>query len=506
MGMQSMDWGNIQWMENEEDGLFSKGLKVGIVTLYTGAHQSAHIHYEEQVFYVIQGQAISLINGEKISLTAGKFFRWPVGVVHEIFNIGNIPFQHLLISNPAGIDLDNFLEKKRISQNLSDAELQSLFLVALEGVRTQFLETLHYAYAIFDRKGIRVMQSQYLPEYCQQHCYGCGEIPCFCETGMNEGDTRQERTLVCPKGLTLFHVPVYFADYYLGYIQGGYFYQSIRSGLVLKGVYDTPESAAIGLLNLLRKIAKAIKNYCEFEDFRKTLWKRDLQLNTSRERQRILTASLNKMEREVTDLKINHHFLFNTLNSMASIALDGGQMKLYSSIVNLSKMFHYTLRNQNAMVPLSHELEYLKAYLELQKLRYGEKLQVTYEIEPFSGEELVPFNFLQPIAENAFTHGFAEEEKKELEIYIVRIENGRRIRIWNSGRLVDQRSCQSINEAMKSHTSHGLSMIYHKLEDYYGEEFQFDAVPGEKEGICFRLEIPFKSRKAGEQDDSSRYL
>ena len=205
-------------------------------------------------------------------------------------------------------------------------------------------------------------------------------------------------------------------------------------------------------------------------------------------------------------MKINHHFLFNTLNSMASIALDGGQMKLYSSIVNLSKMFHYTLRNQNTMVPLSHELEYLKAYLELQKLRYGEKLQVNYEIEPFSGEELVPFNFLQPIAENAFTHGFVDEEKKELALRMGRIENGWRIRVWNSGKRVDQRSCQSINEAMKSNTSHGLSMIYHKLEDYYGQEFQFEAIPGEQEGICFRLEIPLKSRKEGEQDDPSRYL
>lgn len=57
---------------------------------------------------------------------------------------------------------------------------------------------------------------------------------------------------------------------------------------------------------------------------------------------------------------------------MASMALDGGQMPLYQSIVDLAKMFHYTLRTQNSVVSLRKEVDYVKAYLQLQKLRYGD--------------------------------------------------------------------------------------------------------------------------------------
>ena len=83
----------------------------------------------------------------------------------------------------------------------------------------------------------------------------------------------------------------------------------------------------------------------------------------------------------MTDLKIKNHFLFNTLNSMASMALEGGMVPLYESIVDLSKMFRYSLKNQNSMVSLEKELGYVEAYLRLQGLRYGDKLKVVYEIQ-----------------------------------------------------------------------------------------------------------------------------
>lgn len=170
MGVQEKDWGSIQWMENGNDGLFQKGLNVGIVTLRCGAHQRPHTHYEEQVFYVIHGQATSIINGESVEMTPGQFFRWPAGVIHEIFNTGDIPFQHLLISNPTSIDLDNLQQEKKISGNLTEEELDDLFFMAIEAVRTQFLEMLNYSYVIFDRRGEVVLESKYRVEFCATHC------------------------------------------------------------------------------------------------------------------------------------------------------------------------------------------------------------------------------------------------------------------------------------------------------------------------------------------------
>lgn len=502
MAIQEKDWGRIEWMDNGEEGLFQKGLNVGVVTLHIGAHQQAHIHYEEQVFYVIQGQAISLINGEKMSLRAGRFFRWPAGVTHEIFNIGNIPFQHLLISNPSGIDLDQFLEEKRDMHYLTEKQREELLYMAVEAVRTQFLETLPYAYAIFDTKGTLVSQSVYQTEFCRSNCVPGekGSCPCIIK-GRNQEDEK-ERTVRCPKGMTLFCIPIHFSGNFLGHIQGGYIYQSQHTSEALREVYDTPESTAIGIRNLLKKIAKAIKNYCEFEEFRRELLDREMKINNSKETQRILMTSLKKAEYAVTDLKINNHFLFNTLNSMASMALDGGQMALYQSIVNLSKMFHYTLRNQSNIVPLGKEMEFLRAYLQLQKLRYGENLHVTDNWDGSYGEYLVPFHFLQPIVENSFVHGFGEETDKYLKLTFEKKDRYLKILVQNSGKRMDRTLCEAINKAMKSSTSHGISMIYHKLSAVYGEDFVFMAVHVQEEGGCFTMEIPVLERKEGIGDDS----
>lgn len=315
-----------------------------------------------------------------------------------------------------------------------------------------------------------------------------GSFPC---TPCPEDEQcRSERARICPRGLTVYDVPVFFGGYFLGHIQGGYIYQSQQSGVVLEDVYDAPESSAIGLLNLLRKIAKAIRNYCEFEEFRRELVDRELKLNTSREKQRLLISSLKKAEYEVADLKINNHFLFNTLNGMASMALDGGQMTLYQSIVNLSKLFHYTLQNQQTIVPLKKEMEFLRAYLQLQKLRYGENLQIDCSEGENLGEEPVPFNFLQPIVENAFTHGFVNENEKKLNVVINKVNDRLEITISNTGEHLEENTCLAINKAMQGTTSHGMSMIYNKLAANYGEDFRFQIEPGAENGACVRISIP----------------
>ena len=96
MSIQKTDWGEISWFDEEE----KNGLQTGIVTLLKGAHQPKHIHYEEQSIYVIQGEALSIINGNEYHLKPGDMYHWQAGVEHEIFNEGDTDFQHLLVSNP----------------------------------------------------------------------------------------------------------------------------------------------------------------------------------------------------------------------------------------------------------------------------------------------------------------------------------------------------------------------------------------------------------------------
>lgn len=496
MERQKTDWGEILWLHEKNEILSLQGLNVGIVSLQPGAHQPKHLHYEEQVIYVIQGQAISYMDSVESSLSAGDYFHWKAGGKHEIYNIGNIPFQHLLISNPGSSDFDQMFFGQE-QGNEEGQDVSGLIYIAAEAVRTQFLETLPYAYVIFDEVGNLVLQSRYFPEYCEECCVP-GDNPgnCSCMKHLGGALLQKEITFRCDNGMEVFNCPVYYRQHFLGYIQGGYVRYSSTVSEKVKNVYDVPESVIAGIKVLMRKIAKALRNYCEFEQFRKELLEKETRISSQEEAQRILMKNLKDTEYAMTDLKISNHFLFNTLNSMASMALDGGMMPLYQSIVDLSKMFHYTLRTQSAVVTLDKEMDYVKAYLQLQKLRYEDSLEINYQIEADSLKVEVPFNFLQPIVENAFIHGFTEAIHKRIEICIKSYQENVRIQIINSGKKLKKQSCFAINQGIVGNTAHGLSMIYHKLNAFYEGPCVFEIGADKKGDTCFFIEIPSGKIKA----------
>ena len=113
-------------------------------------------------------------------------------------------------------------------------------------------------------------------------------------------------------------------------------------------------------------------------------------------------------------------------------------------------------------MPLRRELEYVRSYLQLQKLRWDGQLHVETDVDPRALEQQVPFNFLQPIVGNAFTHGFHESPEKTLRIG-VEVRNALVIRVTNSGEALTAREYYGVNQAIRSSTAHGLSMINHKL-------------------------------------------
>lgn len=488
MEVQITDWGKITWLDEEQDIFSIRGLKAGIVTLDTGAHQPRLRHYEEQVIYVIEGQALSILDGEESRLSVGSFFHWKSGVEHEIYNTGQTPFRHLLVSNPeTEIPEEAIFHEEEAYPKVSE----DLIYVAVEAIRTQFLEALHYGYAIFDSLGNLILQSQFYPDFCTDCCQPVQNPgACGCMHRIPLKDCTEEEVFYCENGMEVFQYPILFGGIFMGYIQSGYIRHSSRQKGRIEDVYDAPESVVAGIKALIRRIVKAIRNYCEFEQFRRELMEKELHISTQEESQRILLKNLKDTQSAMIDLKINNHFLFNTLNSMASMALDEGSMPLYQSIVDLSKMFHYTLRTQAAMVPLEKELDYVKAYLQLQKLRYGAELEVSWSVDAEAAKITVPFNFLQPVVENAFSHGFDESVHKKLKIFVGKTEQGVEIRVINSGVRLSEQKCNTINQGIKSNTSHGLSMLHQKLSAIYGTAFRFEIGTDRRGNTFFLIYIP----------------
>jgi sensor histidine kinase YesM len=130
--------------------------------------------------------------------------------------------------------------------------------------------------------------------------------------------------------------------------------------------------------------------------------------------------ALEQRERELTDLaataqlaalraQINPHFLFNSLNSIAQlIRVDPD--KAEACVERLGEMFRYLLRRaEKEFVPLADELEMARAYLEIERARFGERLRVETRIDAGSLQHLIPNLLLQPLVENAVKHGVSRK-------------------------------------------------------------------------------------------------
>lgn len=127
-----------------------------------------------------------------------------------------------------------------------------------------------------------------------------------------------------------------------------------------------------------------------------------------------------KLDAELSYLKaqINPHFLFNTLNSIYSLALQKSD-DAANAVVKLSGMMRYVLtESQRESVSLEKEINYIKDYVELQKLRLGNAVRLDFNISGNAAQKQIAPLLLIPFIENAFKHGVNAEENSEIEIEI----------------------------------------------------------------------------------------
>ncbi len=118
-----------------------------------------------------------------------------------------------------------------------------------------------------------------------------------------------------------------------------------------------------------------------------------------------------KMEAELQALqaKINPHFLFNTLNSIASLISENPKAA-ESTVEKLSELFRYTLKSaEKSLVSIGEELDIVRTYLEIEKVRFGERLQYDITCDDAIREFTIPALIIEPLVENSIKHGIASE-------------------------------------------------------------------------------------------------
>ncbi|WP_078381983.1 sensor histidine kinase [Sutcliffiella halmapala] len=162
-----------------------------------------------------------------------------------------------------------------------------------------------------------------------------------------------------------------------------------------------------------------------FEERIDLLEKQKREIALERELQ---TARYNQLTQE-----IQPHFFFNTLNSILSLARLERKEELVHSIETLSKLLKFKYQTNQSLVTIEEELNYVQHYLDLQKVRFRDKLQSTIYVDPEVKEAIIIPYLVQTFVENAFKHSFEKYlgeatlritiEKKETEVYVT---------VWNS--------------------------------------------------------------------------
>lgn len=469
MYIQKTNWGTIEWINIDRFQKNKIGMNIGLVKLKVNSYMQSHIHYDSQFLYFLEGTGVCIVNEKKYIVKKGDLFTWPAGVVHEMENTGKEELVHIMVSNPNGgkisekaINKNEFVNKK-----FKDENNLNLLKVSVDAIKTQFLGSVKYSYSIFDFNDKLIRRSKYMPEYCNYKCKNkLNDLKNCC---MLEKEDKFYKTVDyhCRYGVKILSIPIIYKDEFLGYIQGGYFLDTVFNN----EYYIYPESSIEGIRKLLINIVNTITNYCEFHDYNKELENKNILLTREKENKELLLEKVEKANNKILDMKINNHFLFNTLNSMASMALENNQWELYNSIINLARMFQYNQRRSFEFVKLKEEVEYVKSYLKLQKNRYKDKLEIEINVDKKTLDILVPFNFLQPIIENAFEHGFIQNEIKKLYINIYGNRGKCIIKITNNGNEIPNSKLKIINNEIKFGKIHGLSMIYNKLQNIYHESF-----------------------------------
>jgi len=210
----------------------------------------------------------------------------------------------------------------------------------------------------------------------------------------------------------------------------------------------------------------------------------------------LLEARLEALQRQ-----INPHFLFNTLNSIASLIRSKPDLAR-EMIVKLSHILRVLLRDRDAFVPLSEELDFTDDYLDIEVVRFGEKLRVVKEISPDTLDIVVPSMLLQPLIENSIKHGLEPRISGGTITLRSRIDDDRLLlEIEDDGVGIEPGgpTTAPVSGLVSEGSGIGMRNVRERIHVLYGDEAHVDIISRPGRGTRISLRLPLATREEGDE-------
>ena len=201
--------------------------------------------------------------------------------------------------------------------------------------------------------------------------------------------------------------------------------------------------------------------------------------------------------------QLNPHFLFNTLNSISTLVLLKQTEAANAMLTRLSSFLRYTLTTEpEGQVTVAQEVETLKLYLDIERMRFEERLRTKFNIEEAVKPGLLPSLLLQPLVENAIKYAVSPQESgAEITISAQLVGSTLRITVSDTGpglqsAMTDNRlSGVTFDGGEQVSTGVGLANTRDRLAQAYGEFHRFEIVDAPEGGFTVTIEIPFERRE-----------
>jgi two-component system, LytTR family, sensor kinase len=241
-------------------------------------------------------------------------------------------------------------------------------------------------------------------------------------------------------------------------------------------LYTSPSQVNFRLRLLIYAITVLVSLTLDYYDRHQ---RRELELSK-------LGKQLADAQLQALKMQLHPHFLFNTLNSVSALMYKDTSAA-EAMILKLENFLHMTLESSDSQeVTLEKELEFLNYYLQIEQIRFQDRLDVKMKIDPATLDARVPNLIMQPIVENAIRHGVATRAAQgRIEIRANRTNGIIQLQVQDNGPGLEKEN-HLLREGV------GLSNTRLRLQQIYGDLYRFDLTNAPNGGVVATVELPYQ--------------
>lgn len=334
-------------------------------------------------------------------------------------------------------------------------------------------------------------------------------IECDRQAGLLAMKEKQRRIYQCHTGLIDCAAPIIVNDYFMGSVLGGQVLikgESTTSSINVKRLSKEFDisletlNVAVEFIPLVSReyLEDTVECYSFLANYIAQMGVNQLNqeqlLQKSREKH-LLEQTAKKMELKTIQAQINPHFLFNTLNSIARMAVIEDAPQTEELIYHLADLLRYNLKNIEDFPKIKDEIGNVERYLFIQSLRFSDRISYELNIDKALMDYRIPSMILQPIVENCMVHGLEtklEGGKISIDGYLVS-KKDLEIKITDNGKGIKPdvlKAIQQMGQVSHQHLGIGTLNTYNRLKSCFGDRCTLTIESSPNIGTCVTIRMP----------------